>query len=495
MKLRTVLSLSAILLGIAAFYTLTLRRGNFWADDYALYIHHAKNIVEGRPYADTGYIYNPDVADYSPRAYPPVFPLLLAPVYRAFGFNFLAMKFEVVTFFLLTLVVLVFYWSGDLRRPYLTALLLILGLSPIFWGFKDSVVADIPFLFFFYLVAWVTQSAPRNTSTWCAWAVTNGLLIYLCAGTRTIGLLLIPGFLLYEVLSYKKLTRFTAVSLAVVAAFLLVQRRSFGSGEQSYADQLHPTLSTLLSNAKLYPHDFMMLWTRSLGLSFCVALFLITTVVACYGFAIHLKDGLRALDVFLVPYLGMVLLWPAPQGIRFLLPVIPYYVHLMLLGLQGLPTFLPVHWTKVTTATILLLIATSYAVAFCHATYGTIRQTDGRASFNDLCRFIDDHTSRQDVFIFRRSRALSLFTSRPAATYDPRHDNHLATYLASIHANYIVSSPIFDEDRTILTPFIRSHANQLAEVYENPDFQVYRVLYDSPSAQANVPITLIPTHQ
>jgi hypothetical protein len=481
MKLRTVLPLSVVLLGIAAFYTLTLRRGNFWADDYALYIHHAKNIVEGRPYADTGYVYNPDVADYSPRAYPPVFPLLLAPVYRVFGFNFLAMKFEVVIFFLLTLVVLSFYWSGDLRRPSLIALLLILGLSPIFWGFKDSIVADIPFLFFFYLVAWVTQSAPRNTSTWWAWAAVNGFLLYLCAGTRTIGLTLIPGFLLYELLC-RKLTRFTAVSLVAFSAFLLVQRRLFGSGEQSYADQLHPTLSTVVSNAKLYSHDFMMLWTRSLGLGFCVALFLITTVVACYGFAIHLKHGLRALDVFLVPYLAMVLLWPAPQGIRFLLPVIPYYAYLMLLGLQGLPRFLPVHWTKVATATLLLLIATSYAAAFSHAAYGTIRQTDGRASFNDLCRFIENHTSPQDVFIFRRSRALSLFTSRPAATYDPRHDNHLATYLANIHANYIVSSPIFDEDRTILTPFIHSHPNQLTEVYENPDFHVYRVLYDSHSA-------------
>jgi hypothetical protein len=81
----------------------SIRRGNFWPDDYALYVHHAENIAEGRPYADTGYIYNPGAADYSPRAYPPVFPLLPAPICRAYGLDLHAMKIEVVVFFVLAL--------------------------------------------------------------------------------------------------------------------------------------------------------------------------------------------------------------------------------------------------------------------------------------------------------------------------------------------------------------------------------------------------------
>jgi hypothetical protein len=84
---RGLLGIALLILIIATFYIASIRRGNFWPDDYALYVHHAENIAEGRPYADTGYIYNPGAADYSPRAYPPVFPLLLAPIYRAYGLD------------------------------------------------------------------------------------------------------------------------------------------------------------------------------------------------------------------------------------------------------------------------------------------------------------------------------------------------------------------------------------------------------------------------
>ncbi len=51
--------LAVTVLGIAAWHLLTIRAGHDWGDDFSLYIHHAKNIVEGQPYADTGYLYNP----------------------------------------------------------------------------------------------------------------------------------------------------------------------------------------------------------------------------------------------------------------------------------------------------------------------------------------------------------------------------------------------------------------------------------------------------
>ena len=98
------IALSVLLVCFGVFYTATIRDGNYWSDDYALYVHHAQNIAEGRPYADTGHVYNRDVTDYSPSAYPPVFPLLLAPVYRACGLNLHAMKVEEVVILLLTLL-------------------------------------------------------------------------------------------------------------------------------------------------------------------------------------------------------------------------------------------------------------------------------------------------------------------------------------------------------------------------------------------------------
>src|ERR1700748_2038347 len=64
-----------LLLIVAGFHILTVRQGHIWGDDFAMYVHHAKNIVEGRPYTATGYLFHPSIS-VSPRMYPPVFPFL-----------------------------------------------------------------------------------------------------------------------------------------------------------------------------------------------------------------------------------------------------------------------------------------------------------------------------------------------------------------------------------------------------------------------------------
>jgi hypothetical protein len=70
---------------VGVFYLVTIREGHRWGGDFSMYIHHAKNIVEGIDYRDTGYIYNPFYPSLGPKTYPPVFPLLLSPIYKWFG--------------------------------------------------------------------------------------------------------------------------------------------------------------------------------------------------------------------------------------------------------------------------------------------------------------------------------------------------------------------------------------------------------------------------
>ena len=77
---------------VAVFHLTTLRSGHDWGGDFALYILHGQNIVEGDPYAQTPYIYNPYYPELSPRAYPPVYPLMLAPLWAAYGGEPLSMK-------------------------------------------------------------------------------------------------------------------------------------------------------------------------------------------------------------------------------------------------------------------------------------------------------------------------------------------------------------------------------------------------------------------
>ena len=67
---------AGLVLAILAFYWTSIRLGVTWADDWAMYIQDALNLLEGRRYSQTGYIVNPEL-DIGPAAVPPLYPLTL----------------------------------------------------------------------------------------------------------------------------------------------------------------------------------------------------------------------------------------------------------------------------------------------------------------------------------------------------------------------------------------------------------------------------------
>ena len=95
------LAIVAIVFVISICYLVSLNPGHvFVNDDFAAYIMHAKNLVEGHPYSDIRYIPNPDAMWLSPATgYPPVYPAILAPVYRMFGLDLQVMKIATVSVF------------------------------------------------------------------------------------------------------------------------------------------------------------------------------------------------------------------------------------------------------------------------------------------------------------------------------------------------------------------------------------------------------------
>ena len=112
---------------IAVFYLTTIREGHDWGDDFSQYIRHAQNIARGEPYAETGYIYNPQNPDIGPRLYPPGFPVLLTPVVAAFGLDLRPMKILVLAFFIGSLLALAPLFRSLLPTSYVAALVLLVG--------------------------------------------------------------------------------------------------------------------------------------------------------------------------------------------------------------------------------------------------------------------------------------------------------------------------------------------------------------------------------
>ena len=472
--------LIVLLITITFFHAATLRQGHIWADDFAMYIHHARNIVEGRRYAQTGYLFTP-TAPVSPRMYPPVFPLLLAPVVRFSGLNLIPMKLEQVLFFVLALAVICLYWQRDLGREYTIALATILGFSPHFWAAKDNVLSDLPFLLFFYVAAVLVQRAPRDGPTQWPWAILIGIALYLAIGTRTAGIALLAGLVLYDLLKYRTITRITVVALSTCAALLLPQSRFIGSEFGGYTGTFHATLGTVGAHLIAYPRALAGFWVASTQTAFSFFLLGVVSLLSLAGLFYHYKRGLTIVEAFLVPYAAMAILWPYSPGIRLVFPVIPWIVFLALSGLRGLTEkFAPRHVSTAVCA-FLLLISVPFVTAYRHTDFGLIRQSTGLPEFNQLCQAVRERTTSQDVLIYFRARALALYTSRTASAYNYQgtDDEELWQYARNVHATYLITTNAFDEDHGFLARYAETHTSALKLAYQNANFKLYRIVGDA----------------
>jgi len=129
-----------------------------WGDDFALYMRQAKGLAMGNIGEVVGAnrfaVENSGWSTFSPYSYPWGWPILVAPVYAVFGLNYEPVKLlEVAAFcvFLLCFYDIVRRRAGALGATVLT---LLIGLSPSFVGATDTVLSDIPFLCFVGLTLW-----------------------------------------------------------------------------------------------------------------------------------------------------------------------------------------------------------------------------------------------------------------------------------------------------------------------------------------------------
>jgi 4-amino-4-deoxy-L-arabinose transferase-like glycosyltransferase len=473
---REKLYIGALLVAIGTFHAATIRQGHLWADDFAMYVHHAQNIVEHRPYADTGYIPNPSFPVYGPRYYPPVFPILLAPIYWISGINLTPMKLEQVLFLLLSLIAMYAYWKRDLGPRYALALVAILGFAPAFWAAKENVLSDVPFLFFFYLASFLVSRTLHDSSGWW-WrrSAITGLVVYLAIGTRTVGIALIAGLVLYDVLRLHTITRATAVSITICGLLLGLQRYFTGIGLGGYPYERSTPHSTA-HNLAAYGRVLGSFWVGS-SRSFCayVVLALVASLVLA-GTFFRGKRGLTFVEAALIPYMVIVVLWPFPAGVRVAFPVLPWIGYLALLGLKGLADKLTPRWSPAAVWALVVLIAVPYVQSYRHVDFGPIRQTAGLPEFNQLCQAVRDNTAPEDPIIYFRARALSLYTGRPASV--PNYlgsETELWDWAKAVHAKYFLTTNAFHDDQEFLTRFVQSNPASFDLVYENANFKLYRI--------------------
>jgi hypothetical protein len=480
---RNALLIAGLIGVVGGIHLATLRDGQEWGDDFSLYVAHARNIAEGRPYADTGYIYNPADAVLSPRTYPPIFPLLLVPVYLLFGMNLLAMKVFVVLLFMALLGVLAWLFHKRLPLPYVMGCLTLFALNPYVWQHKDRLLSEAPFMLFAYLslgLAEIAQQAPSRRRA-VVWGLLAGLAAYLAFGTRTVGVVLIPSFLLCDWLRQR---RFGPASLAIAATFVagVAVQKCMLVVEGSYLDQLifDPALFVRigLSLARALGYFLENGYSNAARL----LLYACLLVPAAWSYLARLRGQRTPCELFAAFNCLILVFWPAAEyERRFLLPILPLFFLYIAEGLRRLEatSLRPVE--KPAALVLSLAVLLSYAGCFTRMDSGPFQNGVNSPEAAALFDWVKKQTDPQDVFLFQKPRAFALYTGRRSLAHHRADDaprlartlrKHGATHVVVYHSSPF---PIFQKSGRLVENFIAENATGFEKVYENDCFRVYRI--------------------
>lgn len=486
MNARYLLAAVIIATVALAFHAFTLRTGQTWDGDYALYIMQARNVASGDPAADTHYIFNPENAIH-PELYPPGLPILLAPVYALAGVDFEAMKW--VGLLAWAGFVLVF---ARIAREYLPPRLALAGvgliaLHPYVWEIKDTIYAELPFLLFLYVALVLSDRLGEERARSRRWWLAAGLAltVSLACLTRTVGVLLFPVIGAAAVLRARGFPRREEVA-AVAAAMLVIagSRYWFPSDPGTYFSYFENfSVRGLVWAARDYAwstgsliQSTVLPWTtleRALTAGFFG--------LAAIGILARLRQRISVYDVFLVAYGAFLLIYPIRyEPVRYAMPIWPLLMLCALRGAEVLGGLLRATSQRFVPATICVAMLAAFIAEYSMKAYGPIENsvTDERAMemFESVQRLVPTGA----VLLARKPTILGLFTQRAAASWprDFESDEEFWAYAHQIGADYLVYDVYqfgdgeFDpEDRLI--DFVRDNRRHLDLVFRNEWFRVF----------------------
>jgi hypothetical protein len=334
-------------------FTLNHELGGFGGDN-AQYIFLAQSICEGKGYRSVNMPGEPVNGQY-----PPMYPLLLAPIIYLFGKTFFLMHLEIIVFSLLSLFILKLILDNIFQNNKILIILILFfwGTSSYFILFQLRILSEIPYLFFSLCAIYFSARYFSYGSIWNRYLYFGSLFIAIASLTRTVGAAFFGGiiflffqtkpnffqnikktgiFLLFSMTPFILWKLWLSLSVKgkgdYLNTFFLKDPYTPDLGEATISDFFLRFLNNFsyhFSNLKYFfiNHD---LWQKSVA----TILFYCFLILIIYGFIIiFLKfKNYRILCTYFIWYLLIILLWPFKEGERFLLPVMPLIFTFLFIG-------------------------------------------------------------------------------------------------------------------------------------------------------------------
>lgn len=498
---------SILLVGVASLLILgTLNTGHDWGGDFSSYIMQAQSLVDGSPLeftrANRFTIENTERL-IGPVAYPWGYPAMLAPVYAGFGQSMFALKSIGAVCYLLFLVLLALAFKNKHSGVWLPCLVGLFALNPLLLWYTNRITSDVPFL----LVSTLCVVLIGRIIVEKRWFITPGwdgillgLLIAAAYLIRSNGVVLLATLGISQAIVWAPQIRRCRTDTrqpSDVTKRLSIQERLAPLGLWGNVSPYVSFFAVMIACWAVLPADGSAHMDAFSGASlgktwYHLSYYGIMPSEFYKGVPLPKLIYLASLPLMIVGVIrryrsdhhmviyvlltfGLYLVWPATQTIRYLFPILPFYISFMLSGLEALQGTAGRRMAVKRT----LCIAPIAFVLVCFAVQSTVNAHENlnlnratlQGPFNetssDLFSFINQETPPDSTLVFFKPRVMRMITGRKAyATTDPKNLG-LADYL-------IVK---FHEQRQFPPEAAERLSEQgLAEqVFDNADFRVYRI--------------------
>ena len=408
-------------ISLAVFYIALILDGTLFqtiGGDGPSYLILAKSIAEGYGYAD---INIPGAPTHT--QYPPFFPLLLAPIYLAFGYNFLVIKLLVVAFAIASLFAIRSYFSDQDGKLYGTLIAVLTGTNFFFLSGTNSLQTEIPFMFFSFLVLLYARRRVTDAKA-SRLFLALPLLLALAYMTRMIGVTLVAAAFVTVFLAlrqreglpvgFRKAVFFLVAACVPFALWTLrnsIYAQDVATYQSIFAQADYYSLESgsaglgslfarfLLNSGYYLESVYEVLLTFTLagpGLVWAAVIALFSLVIA--GFIKELFYRREMKDFYFLFYMGLLTLWPVygkADAHRYLVPLIPFLYHYLFTGLMSVWALARPSRGAVARGSVAVLLASAAVLAAMNLTGISYRSADSYGwNFEGLSRIFDGRAFR-----------------------------------------------------------------------------------------------------
>ena len=480
--------------------------------DSGIYILLAQSLVNGEGYQE---IY--EVGPSPHTKYPPGFPLLLAPVVYLFDLNFWAMRLLITGLGVVALYAVYILFRRLAGDKMALTVLVLTGVSPGIWFYSQSILSEMPYLLFSFMGLFCLQRYQEEQGRISGKGWVAALTVGAASLTRTIGVALLLGGVVYLAFEGHTGKKFLAnrrvaksVFLAVMGGMpvalwflrnwvvssgttLVAYLQEYGLKDYAYADSGMTGLPDLYA---LVHHNIYIYTSACSKIIFPYLAWLparVTVIVLStsilIGFTICLIKNRTVLEYYVPPYIGALLLFPASYS-RYLIPLVPIIWYYFLIFLEEsirliakkfyfnskYVTFASVHWI-VFVLVVCFNLASLVQINILKNDVSDYHIDVGEIAYVNILPWVKENTDPSSIFMWSKPSLRYLLTKRRAVSLPTTSNREKVLekiYKAGV--NYVVLDSFSDRSRRYVKPVIDEHPEIFSPIHQNGTSMVYKVV-------------------